>query len=107
MNIVGVLQEAKDILITDGWMQYEMGDAGGPKCITGAIVHTGAVIHTGESISDDERSYAFDYLVAALMIRDGVHNIPNWNDVRGRTFNEVMNLFDEAILLAKERESRS
>ena len=81
-----VLVAARADLLENGWHQGYYTDGHGAKCVVGAVYHV-------TRWSDDglEPLRLLDRLVP-----DG--NVPIWNDTEGRTFAEVIDLFDRAII---------
>lgn len=101
MTPVEKLQAARDYLIENGWHQGGVGPrdpltaerTGEERCIIGAHWE----VCDRQSLSSKP---ALRYIAR---IEPG---IIAFNDDPSTTFNDVMNLFDEAILLAKEAEAR-
>jgi hypothetical protein len=90
MNAAEILQQAKVLLITAGWARRAAAD--GPYCAALAVAAAGG------------RYPEVQYLAHALGVRNCVA-VFRWNDDPATTFSDVMDLYDEAILLAKEAEA--
>ena len=104
MTLIEILQGAKDELIKNGWVKgtYNVGEK---HCIIGAV----ATVQNLGSYYSAEGSPAVELLTQLCGINAwGVHggNVAFWQDMDGRTFADVMDLFDRAILEAKEREAQ-
>lgn len=105
-----VLREARNVLFERGWHQGDFTPldaddepvADGPVCAYGAI---GVVL--GDVCCEGIDTTAVDpFLFAALGVgRDA--EIPEWNDEPGRTFGEVIDVFDKAEKLAEAAEVAS
>lgn len=102
-----VLERSKTRLIERGWAQGLFGGSAGPNCVSGVLIcfireALDANLIERSVLNRDGEQY-FKYLRQAIQSTC----IIAWNDTPGRTFSEVMNAFDEAILLAKEDECES
>lgn len=100
MNAVEVLQAAKNELIKNGWIKDSYEDEG-KHCIVGAIGKIKGLLPNALLNAEYSREVSF--------FKDAI-DIPNviaWNDTEGRTFADVMDAFDKAILYAKEEEGTS
>lgn len=85
-EVHATLVKAKAYLLTHGWNPRGFGDIngeGGPVCAVGALLAVSREATTPTHL--------------ALMDAAGGAVMP-WNDKRGRTFDEVIDLFDRAIL---------
>jgi len=98
-----VLQQAKELLIEQSWAkgQFSVVDPESKKityCTLGAI---------GKVLTDKYGLQAMSAVVysdpAKILMRIlEIQDVASWNDTPGRTFNDVMDAFDAAILAAKE-----
>lgn len=97
MTPVELLQAGKERLLRHGWMQKETGLPNGRSCAYGALIFS----VNGDY---DPVNHALTFLERSINSTDW-YPLTVWNDKEDRTFNEVMDLYDEAILLAKEHEA--
>lgn len=109
-EVTAVLKRAKQIIEEDGWTQGTYGDNDGPVCALGAIrraiygqtyvpgftereresnLYRSIGIRIAEIIGDP--NYPFDGLV-------------QFNDTHGRTKEEVLKVFNDAISLGDSNE---
>lgn len=93
MTAAEVLRAAKAELVTHGWCQGSLVDGNGRLCARGALVSVPI---------RDGASWAADMGAAVrllAMVCAGVHEdtITSFNDRAGRTVEEVLAKFDEAI----------
>jgi hypothetical protein len=94
MTAAEILRSAKELLIRDGWCQFRMMSPDGEHCMVGAVNRDGLSyrhIHQAHqclkiSIWGDCDNY--------------LNLLTSWNDTLGRTVDEVLAKFDEAIALA-------
>ena len=99
LTTVESLQAAKADLMENGWVQeYYRNEE--KHCILGAIAFVNYI--SGADAEDTPESHLLRELSG---VDNTCHNIAWWNDRPGRTFAEVMDLFDRAILEAKELEA--
>ena len=117
---VQVLREAKYALITKGWFQgsyskeftegYTARDGNGNYIIaeSSCFCAVGALAYAqgATSFSEGMHGPAHAFLVTAISKRGGGTFVPSYNDAEGRTVEEVLSAFDEAIDLAVQAESR-
>ena len=107
MKASDVLADARGIILTYGLARrtyYNPHD--GSFCAKGAIFMaagalTNPLVANWSALSPAARDgslKAMQYLRRAC----GDYDIPHWNDARGRTETEVLDTFDQAIILAKE-----
>jgi hypothetical protein len=109
MKAAEVIRAAKDSLFRDGWCQWVYEEADGRICARKAIWHA-----AGSEFS--ERLEAERYVARAagdegyrerlddgqIYIRgEGVHPVEFYNDKPGRTFSEIVDLFDKAEKFAE------
>jgi hypothetical protein len=95
MTAAEILRNAKELLIRDGWCQKLLVSPDGEHCMLGAI---------NSFYRCHEHVYrAYQCLRISI---GGEHDCPsvlaNWNDTPGRTVDEVLAKFDEAIALAEK-----
>ena len=101
MKTYEILEAAKAVLLTKGWHQGSFFGKDGSACASGAIRLVYEELYHPDSYAKDwVCSDAYTYLNKAV----GDWRISNWNDMKGRTFEEVLAAFDKAIALAKEKE---
>lgn len=96
MKASEVLQRGKERLIENGWASAE-GWPHGSNCALTSLQCAPGDVGLGDAITVLSDAIRADY--------PQYDNIISFNDARGRTFGEVMDAFDSAILLAKEREA--
>ncbi len=87
-----ILQAARQRLITNGWRKDSMGAENGPHCAMGAIYW--------EKDNLSKRTEVYSYI--EHLVPRGY--IGEWNDRPERTFEEVLEVFDNAISLAMSEE---
>jgi hypothetical protein len=89
-RLAEVYEEAAEYLEEYGWIKGDMGQHGGPRCLTGAI----------ESVNGMGSNRELAFIVSALELGacfmpdcDGSCGSPvvAWNDDPGRTADEVIN----------------
>lgn len=86
------LLAAKQYLIDFGWLQGYLVDTKGRTCMIGAL----------QKVNGQTRHSTY-FLWKAISIESrerGRTDVINWNDVEGRTFDEVLAAFDRAIALS-------
>lgn len=89
-EIVLALRQAKEHLFTTGWIQEDYGTADGPNCIMGAFYRA-----IGE---DWEQPVRIDHFPINRAFSVAVGHIPViFNDMPGRTFDEVIDAIDLVI----------
>lgn len=80
-TLIGKFREVRE-LIAGGWTQNIM-EKNGSYCIMGAIFEC--------------RGKSFSYVDFDRIINPKIGNMVTWNDTKGRTQQEVLNLLDEII----------
>ena len=85
------LEASRDIIEKYGWIQGDLGNTEQGFCMMGAIDQH---IHTEEHDSNPGRFYRA-YKTLRLVI--GHNHISEWNDKEGRTKEEVITAFNQAI----------
>lgn len=95
---IQVLEQMKAVLYEGGWRQHSAGGLvqGRPTCLMGSYAIANGYIPNWNKVN------------VALGIREliqvcGSGSLTHWNDAEGRTFTEVIDAIDQAILLVKER----
>ena len=87
---IAILRKAKNILEVRGWCQDQFCDwETGSYCMIGALCRAHAMANGSGSLYEDVE----DRLMGAIHSND----IPMWNDIQGRTKEEVLAAFDRAI----------
>jgi hypothetical protein len=101
MTALDILTRAKAELLRVGWCQHESTAKDGRRCGISAIDF--GVAGSKDSVDDIAHIEAIRLFRVAnqLPVYCG---IAEWNDVYGRTFDEVLEAFDRAIALACEPE---
>lgn len=101
MTVAEYLQQARDVLMENGWVQGHYQDDAGRVCMTGALRQILYLTHDSSIFS------AASYILTRT-INSPAHlhlGVAEWNDRPQRTFTEVIDAFDRAILAAKEMEA--
>lgn len=80
-----LLKDARDLIEKHGWVQYKMGSRGEGYCVVGAIVAV--------TSSNQEAVMTFEALGRAA----DEYSVAQWNDIPGRTREQVLGLFDKAL----------
>jgi hypothetical protein len=96
------IREGRNRLLERGWCQDVLEEADGSLCSVGAI--RSAVLGDTDRTYDPAAMWVCKRAVATLSDAAGVH-IPVFNDAPGRTFDEVIDVFDKAEKLAEQAES--
>lgn len=98
------LKAAKAVLLDRGWFQGDfVNDVTGEVCIVGAM----NIVEDGTPRCDDDALYAesvASQILHCLVFLDRCDDIGEWNDMHGRTPEEVLALFDRAIAIAESKE---
>jgi hypothetical protein len=94
MTTAQTLRAAREKVITDGW--WDGGDSEG-VCVANACMDVSG------------RAWDVDRMLICRLLgdeagREQATTIFNWNDAPGRTVEEVLALFDEAIAAAEAQE---
>jgi len=79
------LRRAVTVLETDGWTQGTAKDSEGRRCAVGALMDDGSC----RTRSSDECHLIFEVIVTTLSEVIDNFSISGWNDVPGRTVEEV------------------
>ena len=103
MKASEVLTEARRRLLEDGWIQGKYQDDNG-LCAAGAVlVSQGhAAVFNDMHWRENPALNLLQELCPSTPSRAG---LTFWNDDPKTTFNDVMELFDKAIIVAKSREA--
>lgn len=97
MNTVDILLGAKEALLTRGWYQGGMRGKNGEVCLLGATKVA------AKSVSYDSGARAALLGTLGISVAPAAPGgIGTWNDVPGRTFNEVIDLIDSTLVRLKE-----
>lgn len=101
-----VIREARNILFERGWHQGDLEGVDGSVCAAGALYCAAIgqpIPSAGNMALIHNSNEPFQYLIQALapLVEGGVGS---WNDVNGRTFDEVIDAFDRAEKIAEQRE---
>lgn len=109
MSAVEILQEARDYLMAHGWTQLVSEDTHGKVCVMGALDKavqgpTEAAVFLNRAA---DRLFPERYQLARFYHDEGQSTsytcaAASINDHPKTTFNDVMGIYDEALLLAKE-----
>jgi hypothetical protein len=86
------IQAARRKLLEHGWIQGTVGDSDGATCAMGAISYVAIKAHPSVS--------AFARIAFGSSFNhpnDAYGAIADWNDAPGRTFDEVIALFDRVL----------
>lgn len=116
MKTSEVLGAAKTVLLEKGWTQGRSVNTKGEVCADGALcvasgAHFGADMvwptmwpNTLDLKVYEPANKALEAALASMGIADD-RSYVYYNDTPSTTFNDIMDLFDEAILLAKQQEA--
>jgi hypothetical protein len=88
-------------LQSNGWIQHAMHNENG-SCVMGAMA--AVTMRELRDIVGTGVPQAAHRLMAARLRERGFNGIPAWNDVKGRTFNEVRDFLHECQIGLKEIE---
>jgi hypothetical protein len=112
MRASELLAGTKDHLLTHGWTKHNFYDVDGRACLIGALVDSAndgvnldraLILVTAANATAYGR--ASQYLTDVIQIKTGSDiSISQWNDDPQRSFNEVIDLIDDTIIYAKERD---
>ena len=98
-NATAILVEARELLVKGGWCQHAAFSGTGARCAIGAILSVSPKLLALEGHNANIGFRARDFLSKAV----GNQVVGVWNDVQGRTLEEVLAAFDKAIELSKEK----
>lgn len=89
MEAIRVARAAAELLRQRGWLQGEWGRTQGPMCLSAAI---------GLAASEYGRLPPSEITVRHVCKRlAGSKSIGEWNDVRGRTLEQVIGLLERVV----------
>lgn len=101
-DALAILERANEVLDERGWCQHQTMNARGQVCAVGAIQE--ASRFWGRALP--RRSDLAPYLEAVLLLGAaiGIHmgDVPIWNDMPGRSEEDVHLAFKQAIRMAEE-----
>ncbi len=106
MNAIEVLEAAKKKLLDGGWQRNHWGEEGGPYCSEGALIwvqydHRNS--HRNSRLTVQAKVEATRFLLDAIERRTGQRlSVISWNDRTAIGPSDVIAVFDDAILAAKE-----
>lgn len=92
MNTSEVLKQARQVIVDKGWCQGFAEESDGRVCMIGAL---DKIARMEETIYEKAR-LALLFAIPRVQAADSVSG---WNDVKGRTKEEVLAVFDRAIQL--------
>jgi hypothetical protein len=92
-DITKVLIKARDYLVEHGWCQGAMENRSGQVCIFGAVYIV------GEFNSSVDPTFSRVMFALKNITKDSAQR---WNDEPGRTQEEVVSLFDQAIAISRK-----
>jgi hypothetical protein len=98
MTTRDVLVAAKGYLLEHGWMQGDFGEHGAPRCIVGVLGSVSGVVNPRDNEWPQSMYRALVAVEDAASIDTYCDNIANWNDDGGRTFEQVIDAIDRAIV---------
>lgn len=94
-----VLTAAKSYLMRHGWVRVNYGDDGGPWCLVGAIQSA------CRSVNAPDGDLFYAARTAVYDVTGSSMPVFVWNDVPGRTFDEVIAALDRAIVATAPAET--
>ena len=96
MEPVEIIREARNLLFERGWCQRALQNRDGEVCALGAV----AIATHGDTTSSVTR----EELAAVWMLSDVCGEVITvFNNAPGRTFGEVVDVFDKAEKIAESR----
>ena len=102
MNAIEVLEAAKKKLLDGGWQRNHWGEVGGPYCSEGALIWV-QYDHRSNQLTVQAKLEATKFLLDAIERQTGKRvTIISWNDRTAIGPSDVIAVFDDAILAAKE-----
>jgi hypothetical protein len=101
-----IIRKGRSRLFQHGWCQHSFQDTEGRLCAFGALrAATSTVPESFEDSLDLPTQRACLYLEKSIGPDKHWFPIVGWNDEPGRTFSEVVDLFDKAEKLAEADEA--
>lgn len=100
VTVIEQLNNAKNRLLEQGWSQFTFGYEEGPNCLWGAL-------HFSNPEEQTPRQ-AISALNYAIYGREHIFtplSITGFNDGPSTTFNDVLDVIDQAISYEKEKEA--
>ncbi len=94
-QVAADLRAAAELLRAEGWCQGSYGQAGGPRCMDGAILSVTAYPGPYDRALSVMRPVLDITATTPLAI---------WNDTPGRTLDEVLDALERAAQAAEESE---
>lgn len=91
---VEVLTKMKELLMEKGWCQGTLRNDQGNLCLLGTL---------DQVYLNNDLLTPYNRAAEAIRRQIESRSISNWNDAVGRTFNEVIDILDAAILAEKEK----
>lgn len=101
--LLKIIKRTKQILKSSGWQQGSMGDpisAYGPHCMLGAL-YVATQEAPGSHWVRREVYKAFETLEISSGTANAFKALSQWNDTKGRTLTEVINLLTKVEVLLK------
>lgn len=88
------IDQVKKVLVRHGWTQGEFQDAGGRRCLLGAINH----VHDTCRVDKKAGHSAKRRIIAEIGKVSGARypNIVGWNDYHRRNLQEILQVLDRA-----------
>jgi hypothetical protein len=106
MSVKQNLTAAKQLIEDGGWVQQVYYDGRGCFCAVGAVKEIiGDLSFFGRDSTKQDEYDALIKAVEKVSGKEGNRHIDDvfmWNDTLGRTKEEVLEMFDEAIRIADE-----
>lgn len=114
METVEVLNKMKDALMEHGWTKSMLQNTEGKLCLLGA--RNKVMGYSMDSINNCEESYKADYIsdrIESVLPADCRRTQEDhayckawiYNDRHAKSFNDVLDVLDQAILKEKEAQS--
>lgn len=99
-----ILTDAKKLLTVDGyWIQNHGSDGQGGHCLTDAISYAAVDTFEGDDAHYSALMYAMSKVFEILRTVTNAFSLPGWNDMLGRTKEEVIDALDSAIQLEEAK----
>jgi hypothetical protein len=105
MTTTQILRAAKDVILTRGWTRGDWDNERGEVCVMGAVnVATVGCARASRFAESDMLSARCETWSLLQRLLPSGFGISDWNDSRGRTPEDILDLFDRAIAFAEAEE---
>jgi hypothetical protein len=98
------LRAAAGYLREHGWIQYQGGQDGGPRCLGGALLTAiGSGAWDCAALNDDAAAMGFDAPCSDCIGTSPSDALVHWNDMEDRTLDEVLDRLESTALALEVR----